>query len=217
MELRGLEAVVAVHERGSFSNAAETLFVSQPALTRRVALLERELGARLFERGNSGANLTQAGRALLEPARRVLRETESIRRAVGRIRAGERGTLRIAATPNLSGPMPGRIIGRYHEDFPGIENQVVTAPSRGAAVAAVESGTEDLAIVDLPVDSDMLSAVPLIEEDFLAVFAPGATNTDQVAIRRPSRPRCYADVPLSSSRSTSARRKPVRGSSRCSA
>lgn len=179
MDIRALEAVIAVHEQGSFSSAAARLFVSQPALTRRVALLERELGVRLFVRGNNGAYVTRAGRALLEPAQRALRETASIRDTIGRMNAGEHGTLRIVATPDLSSRVPGDLIGRYHERFPGIDVRVVMARSQGAAVAAVESGIDDIALVDLPVDSETVSSAPLIEEDFFAVFAPGVTKADQ--------------------------------------
>lgn len=63
MDLRGLEAVLAVYEHGSFSDAAAAIFLSQPALTRRIAQLERELDTRLFVRAPRQVYLTDTDRA----------------------------------------------------------------------------------------------------------------------------------------------------------
>lgn len=179
MDLRGLEAVVAVHENGSFSSAAAALFISQPALTRRVALLERELGVRLFVRSPRGAQLTDAGRALLAPARRALRETEAIRGAVEVIRNAEAGALSIVGAPNLSSTTLGQMIALFHDSSPEIEIRVVDSLSTADALAMVEAGVHDLALVDLPVDSGALSVSAVLREDFLAVLTPGTSNASQ--------------------------------------
>ncbi|WP_426515633.1 LysR family transcriptional regulator [Diaminobutyricibacter sp. McL0618] len=179
MDLRGLEAVIAVYEHGSFSSAAEKLFISQPALTRRVALLERELNARLFVRGPRGASLTDAGKALIEPARRALRATESIRWAIGQVHDGDRGSLSIVGTPNLTGGTLGSLLGEFHQRLPEIEIQVVSAETSAAATAMVEAGTHDLAIVDQPVTSPALSVTAVGQEEFLALMPAGSTGADQ--------------------------------------
>ena len=177
MDLRGLEAVIAVHEHQSFSSAAHALFISQPALTRRVALLERELGIRLFERTPRGVFLTDAGRALIGPAKRALRETQSIHDALSSIRDGVRGSLSIIGLANLSGSILGHLIAEFHAVLPEIEIRVVAAESTAAAAAAVEAGEFDLAIVDLPVQAS-LAVVPVVEEEFYAVFSGGDLSND---------------------------------------
>jgi DNA-binding transcriptional LysR family regulator len=181
MDLRGLEAVIAVYEHGSFSSAAEKLFISQPALTRRVALLERELDVRLFIRGPRGAYLTDAGKALIEPARRALRATESIRWAIEQVRDGDRGTLSIVGMPNLTGGTLGSLLGEFHQRLPEIEIRVVQAESTAAAAAMVEAGTYDLAIIDQPVVSPALSVARVLVEDFLALMPAGSTGADHDA------------------------------------
>lgn len=91
MELRQLEAVLTVAQLGSFSRAAERLYLTQPSLTARVQALERELGVTLFLRGRSGAQLTEAGRVFLpyvEEAFHSLRRGQEQLVALAEARAG---------------------------------------------------------------------------------------------------------------------------------
>lgn len=69
---RDLRYFVSVAEELHFTRAADRLFVSQPALSKQIGMLERQLGARLFERGRDGVRLTPVGTALLPHARLVL-------------------------------------------------------------------------------------------------------------------------------------------------
>lgn len=171
MDLREFEAVIAVSELGSFSAAATALFISQPALTRRVALLEAELDLKLFIRAPRGVFLTDAGRALIGPARRALLETEKIRRTLDLIHDGGRGSLLISGVPNLNLAYLGSLVGRFQELHPDMEIRVSHARSTAAAIESVEAGTNDLAIVDLPSSSERVTVTALWEVDFLAVMA----------------------------------------------
>ncbi|WP_431218866.1 LysR family transcriptional regulator [Leifsonia xyli] len=180
MDLRGLEAVLAVYENGSFSAAASALFLSQPALTRRVAQLERELDTRLFVRTPHGVVVTDTGRALMEPARRAIREAQSIRGAIDLVRSGTRGSLSVVGMTNLTTGF-GSLIAQFHETMPEVEFRVASAETTDAAVSMVEAGLHDLAIVDLPLISDTLVAHPVTTQDFLVVLGPGVTETPSTA------------------------------------
>ena len=79
MTLRELEYIAAVAEHGSFSRAAEAVHVSQPTLSAQVRKLETTLGVDIFERASRGVLPTEAGRAILESAQRILREAEHLR------------------------------------------------------------------------------------------------------------------------------------------
>ena len=96
MELRHLRYFVAVAEEGNIGRAAERLHMSQPPLTRQIALLERELGAQLFTRSNRGVVLTNAGRVLLDDARRMLHQAEQAADRATRAGEGAAGRLDIA-------------------------------------------------------------------------------------------------------------------------
>jgi len=178
VDLRGLEAVLAVYEHGSFSEAAAALYLSQPALTRRVAQLERELDTRLFIRSPRGVALTDTGRALIDPARRALREADSIRGALDRVRHGSRGKLSIVGVSNLLSGF-GHIFATFHATSPEVELSIVSADTTTAATAMVEAGECDLAVVDLPLLSTSLIAHPLASQEFYAVLGAGSTGTDQ--------------------------------------
>jgi DNA-binding transcriptional LysR family regulator len=93
VHVRDLRYFAAVAEELHFTRAAERLYVSQPALSKQVRALERQLGVELFRRDRQGVTLTAAGTALLPHARRVLDAWTEGAAAVERARAAERGTL----------------------------------------------------------------------------------------------------------------------------
>src|ERR1700761_9580862 len=95
MELRHLEAFVAVADELHFSRAADRLQMAQSPLSQRIRTLEAELGGRLFERTSRRVRLTPAGESVLAEARATLRAADATTRAARRIREGETGLLRL--------------------------------------------------------------------------------------------------------------------------
>src|SRR5262252_762111 len=91
LELDHVEAFVAIVRRGGFTRAAATLHLSQPAISRRVRLLEQELGAPVFERIRSGIILTDAGRAFLPHAEALLASMRDGVDAVAALRGATHG------------------------------------------------------------------------------------------------------------------------------
>lgn len=102
MELIEIEAFNTIAQVGNFSRAAAALGLSQPAISRRIELLERELGAPLFERVHSGARLTDAGRAFLPHARQVLAAVRDGTAAVRELEATDQGTVTLALVGTLA-------------------------------------------------------------------------------------------------------------------
>lgn len=100
MKLQQLRYIVEVERRGlNVSEAAEALYTSQPGISKQIRLLEDELGVSIFERGGKRLTaITEPGRAILEMARRMLREAENIRRVGEEHAGGESGSLVIATT-----------------------------------------------------------------------------------------------------------------------
>jgi DNA-binding transcriptional LysR family regulator len=102
MELRHLRYFVGVGEEQHFGRAAERLHIAQPALSRQIQDLERELGFTLFDRLPRGVRLTAAGRLFLADARRILQDVAEARLRAERIALGKAGTLRIGISTALS-------------------------------------------------------------------------------------------------------------------
>jgi len=102
MELHQLRYFVAVAESRSFSKGAAACDVAQPSLSQQIQKLEREVGRRLFDRLGRTVALTDAGRALLPRARRILAEVDGVERAVAEEVEEGRGTLAIGAIPKIA-------------------------------------------------------------------------------------------------------------------
>ncbi|MDH6117885.1 DNA-binding transcriptional LysR family regulator [Kitasatospora sp. GAS204A] len=137
MDLDTVRTFVAAAEAGQFQEAAAELAVTQQAVSKRIATLERSLGVRLFTRTARGAELTIDGQAFLPHARELLRVAE---RAVASVRTGRR-PLRvdvIASRSAQSGLMRG-----FHRAHPDIELDVLMLFDVETAVAAIRSGAID--------------------------------------------------------------------------
>jgi DNA-binding transcriptional LysR family regulator len=151
MELRHLEYFVAVAEERSFTRAAARLHVVQSGVSAAVKVLERELGAPLLERTSKRVALSDAGAALLPRARAVLDAAQSAKDAVGEVRGGLRGSVRVGTLASITLlDMPG-LLGHFHRSHPAVTLQLTVSP-RGTAglLDALAAGVLDLALVSVP-------------------------------------------------------------------
>jgi LysR family carnitine catabolism transcriptional activator len=174
MDLAQLEAVVAVDDHGSFSAAAGALLLTQPALSRRVATLEAELGLLVFERVGRGVRLTDAGRAVLASARRMLHERRQLLAAVHDVAGVGTGQLDVAGLPSMIATHLVDVIGAFRSRHPGIEVTVTGAADTAELEALVSSARCDIGIADLPIRRAGLRSVSLGTQELMAVFPPGS-------------------------------------------
>jgi DNA-binding transcriptional LysR family regulator len=145
MELRQIEHFLAVVEEGSFTRAAARLFMVQSSLSASLLSLERELGTDLFIRGRRGAELTDAGRAFLEPARGILLGADRARDAVAEVKGLLRGSVRIAAVAMPRGADVGETIRHFQDEHPGVDVHVVPVSAR-EMIELVADGQVDFAV-----------------------------------------------------------------------
>ena len=113
MELRHLRYFVGVGDEQHFGRAAERLHIAQPALSRQIQDLEREVGFLLFERLPRGVRLSEAGKAFLSDARRILQDVDDAKRRAERIALGQAGTLRIGIATAIS--WHGLVVNAFRE------------------------------------------------------------------------------------------------------
>jgi DNA-binding transcriptional LysR family regulator len=202
MDLRQAAYVVAVVDHGTFTAAAASIPVSQPALSQAIAALERDLGAPLFHRLGREVALTPAGEAFLEPARRMLRDAEVARAVVAEVAGLTGGRVDIVALPTLVvEPLVG-LVGRFRNAHPDVLVRI-TEPEDAAAVAGnVRSGAAELGLGDTIVDDPALAVDHLGRQALLAVLPPGTElESDHITIGR------LATYPLiTTPRGTSSRR-----------
>lgn len=129
MELNEIEAFVTITRVGGFTRAATALCISQPAISRRIELLERELGAPLFERLPAGVRLTEAGQAFLPYAQQVLAAMQDGAAAVRALEEEEQGSITLALVGTLaSTPLTGQLQA-FRESYPRVRRLLRTARS----------------------------------------------------------------------------------------
>jgi len=173
VELRHLEYFVAVAEELSFTRASRRLHVVQSGVSSAIQGLERELGAALFDRDRHRVTLTEAGRALLPEARATLAAAQAAADAVAETTAGLRGALSIG-TMISTGPVGLPVLlGRFHEQHPGVLVKLRVMPGGSAELAReVISGGLDLALLSLPGEAPAGLAVrPLAQEPLALICA----------------------------------------------
>jgi DNA-binding transcriptional LysR family regulator len=187
-----LQYFAVLAEELHFRRAAERLHIAQPGLSQQIQVLERELGAKLFERSSAGVTLTDAGRALRDEGVPLLHEAE---RVVAKVRAaaqGRAGRLRIVHTRSLLAGRPDELVRTFRRDHVDADIVVETAWT-ARNVAMVRAAEIDAAFVRLPVtDADDLRIL-LLGSTELVVALPTA---HPLARRRAIRPADLREVSL---------------------
>ncbi|MGW0591901.1 LysR family transcriptional regulator [Streptosporangium sp. NPDC002607] len=147
MDFRQLERFLAVVDHGGFHRAAEVLYVAQPSLSQSIKQLERELGEALFHRVGRGVVLTEAGRALVEPARAVIHARGLAVGSVEAVRGLRTGRLEITTMPSQAiDPLAG-VISRFTAEYPGVRVVVRAAATAEQVVEAVRTGRTELGLL----------------------------------------------------------------------
>ncbi|MET4781525.1 LysR family transcriptional regulator [Glaciihabitans sp. UYNi722] len=172
MDTRQLEYFVAVAEELSFSHAAVRLFVAQSTVSAGVGSLERELGARLFDRSSKAVALTAAGSALLPEARHAIESMDRVRNAVALSEAEIRGRLRIGTFISLDSIDLPQLLGEFHQRHPLVDMQLIASPSGSTGLLdEVRQGRADVAFMGLPSrELTGLHVVELARSSFVAVL-----------------------------------------------
>lgn len=152
MDLASLQAFIAVSEQESFSLAAERLFLTQPAVSKRIASLESELNQRLFDRIGRKISLTEAGQTLLPRARRIIAEIEDSRRELANLSGRVRGKLKIGTSHHIGLHRLPSLLRQFKVNYPDVALDIHFLGSEDAC-HAVENGELELAIITLPSDT----------------------------------------------------------------
>jgi DNA-binding transcriptional LysR family regulator len=163
-----LRHFVLVAEAGSFTAAARRAHLTQPALTAAIRRLEGALGARLFVRGRTGAEPTEAGKALLPHARAALVAVDDGRRAVAEVEGMSVGAVRVGAgSTAVTYLLPG-IVSAFRKRHPAVSLSLAELYN-DALLLEVDAGRLDLAIVTGPVPG----GEPWLLDELVLVHAPG--------------------------------------------
>ncbi len=174
IRLRHLHTFVAVAQQGTLGRAAETLNLSQPALSKTLNELEQLTGTRLFERGRLGAQLTLVGEQFLTHAVKVLDALNSAGQALNRKEGMNSDVVRIGALPTAALGILPTVIGQFHKQQKDITLQVATM-NNTMLLAGLKSGDVDIGIGRMS-DPELMSGLNyelLFLESLKLVVRPG--------------------------------------------
>ncbi|MGB0468537.1 MAG: LysR family transcriptional regulator [Pontibacterium sp.] len=164
MDTHTLQAFISVAQNQSFSRAADQLFLTQSAISKRIALLEEQLNSRLFDRIGRNVSLTEAGHALLPRARQVLLELEDARRAISNLSGEATGTLSLAASHHISLHRLPPVLRQFSARYPNVKLDLRFDESE-IAYNGVLQGDLELALITLSLIPDKnINAIPVWQD-----------------------------------------------------
>ena len=196
MNTDDLKSFISVAQTGSFSATADALYLTQPAVSKRIASLEEKLGARLFDRIGRRISLTEAGRALLPHARNILTELEDGRRAIANLAQGRlKGSLAMATSHHIGLHRLPQILRAYAARYPDVELDLSFLDSEQAC-RTIERGELELAVITLPSNTrGELTHIPLWDDPLSLVFSPKHPLPESPRISLPTLSRLPAILP----------------------
>ena len=181
MDARALRYFQAVVEFGSYSRASKFLGISQPAVSRQVSLLEKELGKPLLVRSGLGATPTDAGRVLFERGQVILRQLENAASEIRSIHLEPAGSISLAVPPGAGHFLVPQLVRRFRTLYPNVLIRIVAGFS-GVIHEALVRGRVDVACLHGPHPQKGFEIVPLVNEEVFLVGKRGGMPAGREAI-----------------------------------
>ena len=154
----------------NFTNAAEVLFLTQPAVTLQIKTLEEDLGVKLFDRSGGKVRLTEAGDVLLGYAERIADLYNEAESAVGLLTGEERGELAIGASTTIAQYVLPALLGEFLSYQPRVELSMVSGNTENI-IRALDEKRITLGLVEGPIGRNDLKTNRFIEDEIVAVVA----------------------------------------------
>lgn len=171
MDTEALKTFIAVADSGSFSLAAEQLFLTQPAVSKRISLLEEQLNTRLFDRIGRQITLTEAGRKLLPHAQKIMQEIDASRREILDLGGEVSGQLSIAISHHIGLHRLPPVLKAYSQQYPKVALDIRFTDSEAAHESILHGGLELAVVTIAPKLDHKLHAIEIWEDPLLFVTA----------------------------------------------
>lgn len=171
LNLHHLRILLAVADAGSISAAAAEIRISQPAVSKAISALERQLELPLLERHRRGVQLTEAGAALVARARVLFAVEREAEEELAARKGLHHGMVRIGASTTIATYMLPTVIAAFKPQYPGIDLRVVSANTRDVAELLLAREV-DVALVEGPVRDRRLNSKPWREDELVVIAAP---------------------------------------------
>ncbi|MBI0580326.1 LysR family transcriptional regulator [Neobacillus cucumis] len=178
MDIKHLQYFIEVTNFNSFSRAAEHLFITQPTISKMIKNLETELGVELFDRSRKQLTLTDAGRVILEQAKLIDKAFNNLETELDNLLGLKKGHIRIGLPPIFDAAIFLKIVGSFHEKYPGITFQLVEDGSKKIE-EDVANNLLDVGIIVLPTKNELFEHFSFMEEDLNLILHPSHPFADR--------------------------------------
>jgi len=177
-QFRILEAIV---EQRNYTEAAKSLFMTQPAVSMQVKQMEEQIGLPLFERDGKQVSATEAGMELLHYAQNIRQQINEASEVMEELRGLKRGKLHLtmASTANYFAP---QLIAAFHHKYPAAR-VTLDVTNRTGLLDALDNNTTDMVIMGTPPDGHQLTGIPFLENPLVVVAWPEHPLARQTSIR----------------------------------
>jgi DNA-binding transcriptional LysR family regulator len=186
IDIDGIKAFTTVADTQSFSKAANRLHLTQPAVSKRIALLESQMGVRLFDRIGRTVSLTEAGQALEPRARDILQRIDDTQRIISNLAGNVAGHLSLATSHHIGLWRLPQVLRTYSEKYPDVVLDLHFMDSEVAHEQIVQ-GNLELGIITLaPVPHERLASIPIWRDELAFVCASDhpLTENDRIYIEQ---------------------------------
>jgi DNA-binding transcriptional LysR family regulator len=179
MDTANLQAFIKVAETRSFSLAAEQLFLTQPAISKRIKQLEEQLGTHLIDRIGKQLNLTRTGELLLPKARQVMLDLQSIRQQIADMEGNPMGSLSMATSHHIGLHRLPPVLRAYSAEYPEVDLDLHFMDSEQACTL-IEHNQMDLAVVTLPFVTSSVLDYQIVWQDELKIVCSNTHPLTQI-------------------------------------
>ena len=166
MTIIQLEYILAVHTHKNFAEAAQSCFVSQPALSMQIKKIEEELGILVFDRSKKPVLTTDIGKLIIQQAREAVRQVNRIHEIIDNQKGEVGGELRVGIIPTLSPYLLPLFITKFMKKYPSV-NLVIEELLTDAIVQKLNNDLLDVGILVSPLNEKSLIEIPLFYEPFM--------------------------------------------------
>lgn len=180
--LKQIQAFLQVAEHGTFTKAADSMHLAQPALSQLVRELERALGLRLFDRTTRRVELTEGGREFRLASGKIMQDLEIAVRNANDLAERRRGRVIIAAPPLLAAVLLPQVIAQLNQEHPGLQVHLLDTPTE-AIIRAVREGQAHCGCGTFSINEEGIERTQLARDRLLLFCTPKHPLAQRSAVR----------------------------------
>ncbi|CAM2920957.1 LysR family transcriptional regulator [Paenibacillus sediminis] len=182
MDIRHLQYFLEVARFKSFTKAAESLFITQPTISKTIKNLEEELGVVLLDRVGKKMELTDAGHIIANQAQNIVKSFQTLTSELDDLMNVRKGKIRFGLPPMVGSSFFPKVIGKFHEQYPEVTIQIFEDGAKKVETD-VRNGTLDIGVVVLPVEDDVFDCFSFVDEKLKLLLPPAHRLTDREVVK----------------------------------